>query len=197
MIGLSRIYLAVHFPIDVITGWLIGSILLFIMLRLEKPFMNWINQFSAVTQIGLFFLGTLVFLAIWYSIRFALSGFQTPPQWLAMAAAQFPQVNEMNPLSPKGIISDMGALFGFGVGGIIINSLGGFKTRGNLFQYFLRAILGIIGVIIIWYGLEKVFPRNTDFISYALRYIRYALITIWVAAIAPLFFRIIKIAQAE
>jgi len=42
--------------------------------------------------------------------------------------------------------------------------------------------------LILWLGLGKVFPETETFISYVLRYIRYALIGTWISGFAPWFF---------
>lgn len=196
MIGLSRIYLGVHFPIDVLSGWLVGALLLFFLLRIEKPTLAWFSKFHPVAQILLLFLGTLIFLFIWFTIKISISGFEIPQQWIELAQ-QKTGSELITPLSPEGIISTMGALFGFGVGAILINALGGFQVRGNILQYLLRSLIGIFGVFVIWFGLGKVFPRNPDLLSYSLRYLRYMLITLWVTALAPLIFRLLKISTAE
>ncbi len=59
MIGISRIYLAMHFPHDVILGWLFGAIMLWILLRFEKPVVDWIRKFEVGIQLLYVFLFSL------------------------------------------------------------------------------------------------------------------------------------------
>jgi len=40
----------------------------------------------------------------------------------------------------------------------------------------------LIVVLILWFGLGEIFPRNEDVLSFALRFARYALLGGWVAA---------------
>src|SRR3990172_840790 len=40
-ISFSRVYLGVHFPADVVAGWLIGALLLVAFVRLEAPVTDW------------------------------------------------------------------------------------------------------------------------------------------------------------
>lgn len=59
-IGLSRIYLGVHFPRDVLAGLLIGGVWLAIFYR-GKKFIEEKWNFTLPTTVGLFFVMTLIF----------------------------------------------------------------------------------------------------------------------------------------
>lgn len=53
LIGLSRVYLAVHFPHDVLGGWLIGLMLLVLVLQWAPAAERWLSQQPLVTRLGL------------------------------------------------------------------------------------------------------------------------------------------------
>jgi hypothetical protein len=74
-----------------------------------------------------------------------------------------------------------------------INSRGGWQAAGPVWKRAARYVVGLLGVIVIWYGLGLVFPRGETFIPYVLRFIRYALLGLWVSAGAPLFFTKLKL----
>ena len=57
LIGLSRLVLQVHFPGDVLGGWLIGALLLVAFLKLEKPVGDWLKKQDSISQ--LVFCGVL------------------------------------------------------------------------------------------------------------------------------------------
>jgi membrane-associated phospholipid phosphatase len=52
LIGFSRIVLAVHFPTDVLLGWLIGGLVLWAFLRWEAPVLAWVNRHTLTQKIG-------------------------------------------------------------------------------------------------------------------------------------------------
>jgi hypothetical protein len=57
-------------------------------------------------------------------------------------------------------------------------------------------LLGLVGVLVLWYGLGLVFPRDEAVIPYILRYLRYALVGGWISAGAPWLFTRLKLVQA-
>jgi hypothetical protein len=53
----------------------------------------------------------------------------------------------------------------------------------------LRYIVGVAVTFILLEGLGALFPRNADLVSYALRYLRYAVVGWWLIGGAPWVFK--------
>ncbi len=190
LIGFSRIVLAVHFPTDVLAGWLIGGAILWAFLKWEAPVMAWFNRFTLAQKIGLAFAASMLLIII------SLAG-QTfvppanPPQSEINAAHAFSHVPGQLAIRPRvitGMVGVAGTFFGLVAGAILIFQRGGFDVRGTWSKRVLRFALGMIGVLILWLGLRMLFPRDASFISQVLRYLRCALTGFWVAYVAPSLF---------
>ena len=65
---------------------------------------------------------------------------------------------------------------------------GGFDARGPIGQRAIRFLIGLVGVAILWQGLGLVLPRGETIVPYVLRYLRYGLMGLWVAGVAPYLF---------
>jgi membrane-associated phospholipid phosphatase len=52
VVPLSRVYLGVHFPTDLLGGYVIGAVLLLLWLRLEPPIEKWLTQKDLLWQLG-------------------------------------------------------------------------------------------------------------------------------------------------
>jgi membrane-associated phospholipid phosphatase len=196
MIGLSRIYLAVHFPHDVLFGWLFGVIMLLVLLHFEKPVVNWIKRYQIWTQLLVIFLFSMFLILIVIIAQFSLMGWSIPVDWVNNAHLAFPNEPEINPLSFHNFLSSPGAFFGLAAGWLWVSKLGGFSTNDAWVKLVLRYFLGLIGVLILYLGLGALFPESETFISYALRYIRYVLIGFWISGFAPWLFVKVKLASA-
>ena len=194
MIGLSRIHLGVHFPTDVLVGWVIGAILLWAVLHYEKSIINWFRSFSTKNQVLIVLGVSLVIILIGIIIRLTLGNWTVPESWASLAS-RIPNSEPIDPLALSGLVSAAGVFFGLALGGIILYQRGWFNARGPAWQLIVRYIIGLVGVIAIWDGLGGIFPRGESILPFILRYIRYALVGLWITGLAPLWFIQLKLAK--
>jgi membrane-associated phospholipid phosphatase len=196
IIGFSRIYLGVHFTIDVLLGWFLGLLLLLVFLRLEKPIAQWFRDLSLMSQIGIAFLSSFIFFFSGWLIISLQGSWKVPLEWVQNALMIAPK-EPINPFNLEGMLTIGGIWFGLISGASwLFNKLGKpFDASGSEWQRLVRYIVGTIGVFILWYGLGSIFPRTQNFLGFSLRYLRYTLVGVWVAALAPLLFIKIKLAN--
>ena len=180
-IGLSRLVLNVHFPGDVLGGWLFGALLLGAFLMLEKPIGAWLKEinFGFISQ----FVILLAVFWVWFLVEMSLGRSATSPSVLATAYEE----------SQKTFIKSLGALFGFLIGACWMLKNGGYVDGGNK---IVRYVIGVFGVFVFWFGLGKLLPRGEDLVSLGAAYMRYALVGFWISAGAPLIFRKIESPQS-
>jgi membrane-associated phospholipid phosphatase len=192
LIGISRMYLGVHFPDDVILCWLIGAILLWLVLRFWKPVTAWVVKLNLGQQILASFISSLVLLLL-SVIPFAwlkTINWQLPQSWAQYATGA---------VSLTAALTTAGTLFGLLAGLAWFNRQGGFSTDGPAWMRILRFVVGAIGILVFYFALDMLFgliaPDSEAALPYLLRYIRYTLVGAWVSAGAPWTFIRLKLAK--
>jgi len=190
-IGLSRIYLAAHFVHDVLFGWFIGALALWAFAKWAEPTLDSIKSKNLSAQMGIGFIASIIIALIGILVRFLISGTTDPASW-ANFAAEARSIGQFFTLS--------GALFGSVAGYAMMRQYASFQTSGDWGKRALRYIVGIVGVFVIYIGLDVLFAliaADDTALGYTLRYIRYALVTFWMTFGAPWVFLKLNLANGE
>jgi membrane-associated phospholipid phosphatase len=189
LIGISRMYLGVHFPTDVLGGWLIGLVVVFLFVKGEPWLLPWLNRQSGTGKIGIGFVVSIVMILVGWLINLLIAPIPDPPEWAEYA------------LQARGIshyIILAGALFGTVTGHVLMQQHAAFQTKGTWWKRLLRYVLGIIGVLVINFSLDVLFgmiAADETTLGLVLRYIRYGAVTLWATFGAPWVFIKIKLAE--
>jgi len=190
-IGYSRLYLGAHFPHDVLFGWLIGAIVLAAFLKWADQVSSWAESKTLSTQIGMGFALSIVVILVGLLSYASILGTPDTGPWVSYAA-------EARSISHFFTLA--GALFGAIAGYSLMRRHARFQTSGDWVKRGLRYLLGMIGLMVIYLGLDLAFallaPDQTV-PGYALRYIRYGSVTLWVTLVAPWVFLKLRLVQAE
>jgi membrane-associated phospholipid phosphatase len=181
LIGLSRVYLGVHFVSDVVIGLLLGLVTLWLVLRFENPVVAWWQRRSFAAQVANAFAVSAIMIAGAVLVTRLYRGWALPTAWTQVMLADAERLDSLIALS--------GSLFGLLVGATAMHRLGWFDAGGPLWRRVVRWLLGSVGLGLIYYALKKYLPHDPTFAANALRYLGYAGLTLWVQLGAPLLFR--------
>ena len=156
LIPVSRLYLGVHFPVDLCGGYILGGGLVVIFLKTEQPVAAMLESRST---------------ALLLTVLVVIAGVSA--LW-AKDQGDY-------------VISTVAALTGTGCGMVMERRWVRFAPRTRLRQQLVCYLAGIIGLLVIYVGLKIGFAGIEP--AWLLRFLRYGLVGMWVAAGAPWLFK--------
>lgn len=189
LVGISRLYLGMHYIHDVLGGWALGAVVLWIFARNESKVAAWLRSRSLGQNITAAFGASLAMILIAFSASALAGNSSDPAAWSNFSALS---------RSPS---------YGFSLGGVLFGGLSGyFKMKANArfdeggtrAKRIGRYVLGIVGVVALFFGLAKAFAAITTdetLLGYFLRYVRYGSVGLWVTFLAPWLFLKLKLAS--
>ena len=94
----------------------------------------------------------------------------------------------------KNLTTIPGMMFGIGVGYVYLENFGGFNAKqGKIWHKILRFLIGMLGAFLIMQVFKM--PSKSNEYYNLLHFIKYAIIGIWCAFVAPMLFIFLKLAK--
>lgn len=193
LISLSRLYLGVHFPTDILAGWILGALFLGGYLFWEGPVMAWLLRLDLKQHLILTLILSLSYLAVFTAILKILDSWPDPAVWAQNAALSAGSKTGLPPIHPRnpehgaavaGMVLGLGWAFSLSAKGT-----GSYTALGSWEKKMGRFGIGTGGIFLLATGLKWLTPTDPLILVLTLRYIRYALILFWVFYLAPVLFR--------
>lgn len=190
-IALSRLYLGVHFLQDILFGWLIGLLMIFIFIACDKPVTSWAVKLSLGKQVLVALAAAIIIILIGQALHASMAGIADPVGWQALAA----EARTINIL-----YNNAGAFFGAVAGYALMRRYAPFSSQGKWALRLARFAIGLVGVLVFYFGLDVLFgmiSSDATVLGLALRFIRYGFVNFWLIFLAPWLFLKLRLAQKE
>ena len=170
MIGISRVYLGVHFPSQVVAGWLIGILVTVLFIRFESSAFGGLLRLSPGRQLVLIFSISVILILLGAVFVFLLKKWELPAEWIRNATDDLAGRDEtiLSSMGLHSVAGNVGGFLGTGMGAVLSHGNGGFDVRGTWWKRVLRCLIGLSLVLLIYLAFQLIVPDGAQDLLYSI-----------------------------
>lgn len=192
LIGLSRVHVGLHYPSDVVFGWLLGGVIAAAYscalpwLLSEGSLLSWGHRCVMLCVPGVVTAAALIM-----CFRFARRTLAPIPDlWRKNACRGKYGKRELDPTNvPLGSYSGMvGVLAGLAVGESFMGDIP-MPYPDSASHTLVRCVFGNLGLIVVFEGIALLTPKRPLVLYSVLRFVKYAIVPVYILILAPILYR--------
>lgn len=189
LMGLSRVYLGVHFVHDVLAGYLVGAVIMGVYWGFRYQFQERFRNQILGRRLLAVLIAPLVLASVYGLLRWLIGAPDETVAWVELQA-----IAERADM--ENVATGLGGLLGMGIGIMLEASRVHFIVEGLIWKRVARVVVGFAGAAVIWLGLDAVFPADPLWLALPLRVVQYGLLGMWLTFYAPAGFVRLGLADA-